>query len=334
MLKIKSDNYSTLISTIGDLLQNARKFAYQQVNIILVKTYREIGKFIVKYEQWGKEKAEYGTKLFDRLSRDLKDKYGKGFSRSNLVYIRLLYIKYPISETLSHQLTRSHYFELLKLENGLERSFYEQQCIKEKRSIRELIRNKNSALFQRLALSKDKKWILELAKKWHEIIENKDIIRDPCILEFLGLKQESMYTESNLEQKIIDNLQNFIMELGKWFTFVGRQYRIPIGNKHLYVDLVFYHRILKCFVLIDLKIKEVDHWDVGQMNMYLNYFRKEEMTNGDNEPIWIILSAEKDSATVEYALWWITNQLFVSKYQLYLPNKQELQEKIDKIINE
>lgn len=333
IIKNNEVQYSTLISNIGELLQKARSIAYQQVNTLLVKTYREIGKYIVEYEQWGKEKAEYGTKLFDKMSRDLKDQYGKGFSRSNLMYIRLLYLKYPISETLSHQLNWSHYFELLKIADDLERSFYERQIVNEKRSVRELIRNKNSALFQRLALSKDKDWVLKLAKKWHEISESKDVVRDPCVLEFLGIEQDSKYSESDLEQTIINNLQKFIMELGKWFAFVGRQYRIPVWNKHFYVDLVFYHRILKCFVLIDLKIKEVDHADVGQMNLYLNYFKKEEMTEWDNEPIGIILTAEKDSATVEYALWGITNQLFISKYQLYLPDKKLLQEKLDKIVS-
>jgi len=333
MIKTKQpDQYTNLISTIGELLDTARKTAYQQVNTILVKTYREIGRHIVEYEQWGKEKAEYGTKLFDKMSRDLKDRYGKGFGRSNLYLIRQFFIKYPKFQTVSGQLTWSHYAELLIIENDLERAFYEKQAINEKQSVREMKRTIDTALYQRLAISKDKEWVLELSTQWTSIKEGKDIVKDPYVLDFLGYNEQSKYSESNLEQKIIDNLQKFIMELGKWFTFVARQYRITLNNTHFYVDLVFYHRILKCFVLIDLKTKKIKHTDVGQMNMYLNYFKKEEMTDGDNEPIGIILAKDKEHAIVEYALGGITNKLFVSKYQLYLPNKEELQEKVDGIL--
>lgn len=324
--------YTDLISTIGNLLNHARSFAYQQVNTILIETYREIGKHIVEYEQNGKEKAEYGSQLFDRLAKDLKKWYGKWFSRSNLYVIRQFYIKYPIFQALPGKLTRTHFAELLIIENDLERSFYEQQTINENRSTREMKRQIESSLYQRLALSKDKEWVLELSKKWITIKESKDILKDPYILDFLWYSENSIYSESNLEQKIIDNLQKFIMELWKWFTFVARQYRITLNNTHYYIDLVFYHRILKCFVLIDLKTKKIKHWDIGQMNMYLNYFKKEEMTEGDNEPIGIILAKDKEHAMVEYALGWITNQLFVSKYQLYLPNKEELQEKVNGIV--
>jgi len=310
-----ASEYTGLISTIGDILGKARNFAYQQINTILVKTYREIGKHIVEYEQGGKEKAEYGTKLFDKLSRDLKDQYGKGFSRTNLIYIRLLYLKYTKSQTLSDQLSWSHYVELLGIEDDLERSFYEKQCLHEKRSLRELKRQRATALYQRLALSKDKEWILKLANEGNIITSPTDIVKDPYVFELLGLHESSIYSESHLEQRIIDNLEHFLLELGKGFAFVGRQYRITINNTHFFVDLVFYHRILKCFVLIDLKVNKLHHWDIGQMNMYLNYFKKEEMTDGDNEPIGIILSADKESTMVEYALGSITNQLFVSKYQ-------------------
>jgi len=328
-----ASEYTGLISTIGDILGKARNFAYQQINTILVKTYREIGKHIVEYEQGGKEKAEYGTKLFDKLSRDLKDQYGKGFSRTNLIYIRLLYLKYTKSQTLSDQLSWSHYVELLGIEDDLERSFYEKQCLHEKRSLRELKRQRATALYQRLALSKDKEWILKLANEGNIITSPTDIVKDPYVFELLGLHESSIYSESHLEQRIIDNLEHFLLELGKGFAFVGRQYRITINNTHFFVDLVFYHRILKCFVLIDLKVNKLHHWDIGQMNMYLNYFKKEEMTDGDNEPIGIILSANKESTMVEYALGSITNQLFVSKYQLHLPDKKLLQEKIDKILH-
>lgn len=325
-------DYSSLIRDISFLLEEGRKQAYRAVNTILVRTYWEIGKRIVEFEQHGKEKAEYGSALLESLSKDLKLRHGKGFSKSNLIYMRLFYLKYQKSETMSHQLSWSHYFELLKIEDNLERSFYEKQCIHEGWSNRELKRQKNSALFKRLASSKDKKGIIELSKKGQVIENAKDLIKDPYVLEFLKIPEEYRYTEKELEQKIIDNLQMFLLELGKGFTFVGRQYRITLGNRHYYIDLVFYHRILKCFVLIDLKINEVNHADIGQMNTYLNYFKSEECFKGDNPPIGIVLAAEKDDVEIQYALGGISNKLFVSKYQLYLPDKKELENQLRKVL--
>jgi len=325
--------YSSLIGSIGSLLEQGRKQAYQAVNTILVRTYWEIGRRIVEFEQRGKEKAEYGSALLENLSKDLKLRHGKGFSKSNLVYMRLFYLKYQKSETLSHQLSWSHYFELLKIEDDLERSFYEKQCINEKWSNRELKRQKNSALFKRLALSKDKKGVIKLSKKGQVIENAKDLIKDPYVLEFLKLPEDYSYSEKELEQRIIDNLQMFLLELGKGFSFVGRQHRITLGNRHYYVDLVFYNRILKCFVLIDLKINEVNHADIGQMNTYLNYFKSEECSEGDNQPIGIVLAAEKEHIEIQYALGGISNKLFVSKYQLYLPNKEELQKKLQNLLD-
>jgi len=326
----KPKQYNQLIFNIGSLLEEARKKAYIQINQILTKTYWLIGKKIIEFEQKRKTKADYGSKLLDKLSKDLKLKYGKGFSRSNIIYMRLFFIKYPKSETVSHQLSWSHYFELLKVENDLERSFYEKQCIKEAWSVRELKRQKNSALFERIALSKNKKAVLKLAQKGQIIKKPKDLVKDPYILEFLGLSEEHKYSEKELEQKIIDNLQKFLLELGKGFTFVSRQFRISLANKHYYVDLVFYHRILKCFILIDLKIGEVTHTDIGQMNMYLNYFKKEE--TADKPPIGIILTKEKDKIVVEYALGDLSNKLFVSKYKLHLPSKEKLKKEIEKVL--
>lgn len=324
--------YSSLITDIGYLLEQGRKHAFQTVNSILVKTYWEIGKRIVEYEASFGEDAGYGSKLFERIASDLRMKHGKGFSRSNVVYMRLLYEKYPISQTVSDQLTWSHYVELLTLEDDLERSFYEKQCIHEKWSLRELKRQKNSALFKRLALSKDMKGIIELSKKGQVIENAKDLIKDPYVLEFLKIPEDYSYSEKELEQKIIDNLQMFLLELGKGFTFVGRQHRITLGNKHYYVDLVFYNRILKCFVLIDLKINKVNHADIGQMNTYLNYFKSEECPKGDNPPIGIVLAAERDHVEIQYALGGISNKLFVSKYQLYLPDKKELENQLRGIL--
>ena len=328
----KQNDYHNLLGNIGEILEKGRRQAYQAVNNILVQTYREIGKLIVEFEQKGKIKAEYGSQLLLKLSKELKTKYGKGFSRSNLTYMRLLYLKYQKGETLSHKLSWSHYFELLKIEDDLARSFYEKQCIKEKWSVRELKRQKNSMLFERIALSKNKKGVLKLSQKGQVIIKDGDIIKEPYVLEFLGIPEDYKYSEKELEQKIIDNLQMFLLELGKGFTFVKRQFRMTLGNRHFYVDLVFYHRILKCFILIDLKIGEVDHGDVGQMNMYLNYFKTEENTKGDKDPIGLILSAEKEDITIKYALGGISNKLFVSKYQLYLPKKEELEEQVRRLL--
>lgn len=326
------NNYQNLIKDIGKALEIGRKKAYKAVDNILVLTYWEIGRLIVEYEQKGEEKAEYGSKLFERVAKDLKENYGKGFSRTNVIYMRLLYLKYPKSQTLSDQLSWSHYVELLNISDDLARSFYEKQTIKEKWSVRELKRQKNSMLFERIALSKDKKGVLQLSEKGQIIENGRDIIKEPYVLEFLGIPENHKYSEKELEQKIIDNLQMFLLELGKGFTFVKRQFRITLSNKHFYVDLVFYHRILKCFVLIDLKIGDVQHSDIGQMNMYLNYFKKEESANDDNEPIGLILSAEKHDVTVEYALGSISNKLFVSKYQLYLPKKEELEAEVRKLL--
>lgn len=325
-------NYNTLIKDIGKILEDGRREAFRAVDTILVKTYWQIGKYIVDFEQKGKEKTDYGSKLFERISKDLKEKYGKGFSRSNIIYMRLLYLKNPKSQTMSDQLSWSHYIELLMIGDSLERSFYEKQCIKERWSVRELRRQINSALFYRIALSKNKKGVIELSKKGQIIEEARDLIKEPYILEFLDIPQDYRYSEKELEQKIIDNMQMFLLELGKGFTFVARQFRISFDNKHFYIDLVFYHRILKCFVLIDLKIGEVNPGDIGQMNLYLNYFKAEENLNEDNKPIGIILSAKRNDIKVKYALGGISNKLFVSKYKLYLPDKKQLEEKIKKLI--
>ncbi len=332
-MNIENNQYKTLIAQIGEILSSGRQRAVQSVNTILVMTYWEIGRYIVEFEQQGNERAEYGSQLFERLSKDLLLSYGKGFSRSNLLYMRKLYLAFQISETLSHKLTWSHYFEILKADSELEIGFYCKQCEIEKWSVRELKRQMKSSLFERIALSKDKKGVLELAKNGQIIEKPEDLIKDPFVLEFLQIPEHFQYLESELEENIISNLQQFIMEMGKGFAFVGRQYRISIGGKHFRVDLLFYHRILKCFVLIDLKRGEIDHQDIGQMNLYLNYFKKEEATEGDNEPVGIILGAHKNHILVEYATDGISNKIMLSKYQLYLPKKEELQEELERLIS-
>jgi predicted nuclease of restriction endonuclease-like (RecB) superfamily len=325
--------YKQLITSIGQLLAAGKEKAAQQVNTILVQTYWEIGRYIVEFELKGNEKAEYGTQLFERLSKDLTQVYGKGFSRSNLLYMRKLYKSFQICETLSHKLTWSHYFEILKADSELEIGFYTKQCEKEKWSVRELKRQMKCMLFHRLAVSTDKEGILKLANQGHEVHQPEDLLRDPFVLEFLNIPEQHQYLESELEEKLINNLQQLFLELGKGFAFIARQYRMSIGGKHFRLDLLFYHRILKCFVLIDLKRGEIEHTDIGQMNLYINYFKKEEATEGDNEPIGILLGAYNDHVLVEYATGSITNKVLLGKYQLYLPDKAQLQKALNKLLD-
>lgn len=325
--------YQQLIGQISTTYNEGRNRAIQAVDNQLIETYWEIGQYIVLFELSGSQRAVYGKQLSEKLAKDLSLAHGKGFSRSNINYMRLLYSKYPICETLSRKLGWSHYVELLKINDPLERSFYEQQSIIENWSVRELKRQKKASLFLRLAASKDKEGILQLAKKGISVVQPDDIIRDPYVLDFLKIPELHHYSEAELEGRIIEHLQNFLLELGKGFAFIGRQYRITLGNRHHYVDLVFYHRILKCFVLIDLKKEEAGYQDVGQMNMYLGYFENEENTEGDNPPIGIVLAKQKDDLLIQYAMHNVSSQLFVSKYQLYLPNREELKAVIEQQLN-
>ncbi|MCR4907459.1 MAG: PDDEXK nuclease domain-containing protein, partial [Lachnospiraceae bacterium] len=263
--------------------------------------------------------------VLNTLSRDLTDRFGKGFSRSNVFYIRKLYLTYEKVQTLSELLSWSHYIELLKIEDPLERSFYEKECVSSRWGVRELKRQMKSMLFQRIALSKDKDEVLKLAKEGQVIEKPEDILKEPYVFEFTGLPQLPVYDEGDLEEALVNNLSQFFLELGKGFTYVGRQQKMVIGGRTYKVDLVFYHRILKCFVLIDLKRGEVQHEDIGQMNFYLNYYREEMNSEGDIDPIGIVLGAYQDKLIMQYALQGISNQVFVSRYQLYLPDREQLE---------
>ncbi len=317
-------DYQKLIDNIEASYQSSQNQLVTAVNQTMLRSYWQIGKYIVEFEQQGEQKAEYGKQLLIRLSKDLVIRYGKGFSRSNLHRMRQFYLEYPNCATVSHNLSWSHYVELLKIDDKLERSFYEKQTLIEKWSIRELQRQRKSSLFLRLAHSKDKEAILQLAKEGLSVTKPEDIIREPYVLDFLKIPEPYHLSESELESRIIDHLQSFLLELGKGFAFIGRQYRITLNNRHHYVNLVFYHRILKCFVLIDLKKEEASYQDVGQMNMYLGYFETEENSEDDNPPIGIVLAREKDDILIQYAMHNISSQLFVNKYQFYLPNREEL----------
>lgn len=330
-MKPSKFKYNDLLENIGLAIEAARQKAANAVNTALVKVNWEIGRHIVDFEQQGLERAEYGSELLLRLSMDLKLRFGKGFGRRNVLDMRRFYLAYPKWQTVSAKLSWSHYIVLMGVSEETARKFYEKQAINENWSKREMEKQIGSSLFERLALSRDKKGVLKLSAKGHIPTNPTSIIKDPYVLDFLKIPHNNRVTEKHLEQRIIDNLQLFLLELGKGFTFVARQYKISLRNKHYYIDLVFYHRILKCFVLIDLKTKSVKHTDIGQMNLYLNYFKSEESVN-DNEPIGIILSAEKDEILVEYATGGITNKIFVSKYQLYLPDKKTLQQQVKAIM--
>jgi len=323
-LEPEGNVYQSLISKISDTYQTGRQKAAMAVNTNMVETYWKIGQYVVEFEQGGNIKAKYGTALLENLSKDLSRIHGHGFSLSNLIRMRQFYTVYPICATLSHKLSWSIYVELLKIEDELERSFYEKQCLIENWNVRELQRQKKTSLFLRLAASRDIESILQLAKNGLQVQRPEDILREPCVLEFLKIPEPYHLSETDLEKRLIENLQYFLLELGKGFAFIGRQYRITLGNRNHYVDLVFYHRILKCFVLIDLKREEVGYEDVGQMNMYLGYFENEENTEGDNPPIGIVLAKEKDDLLVQYAMHNISSQLFVNKYQYPLTKAWQL----------
>ena len=326
--------YQQLLGRISEVYTSGRLRAHQAVNFHMTDPYWQIGHDLVEFEQGGKVRADYGKALLVNLSRDLALRLGKGFSRSNLVYLRRLYLEYPISQKPSDLLSWSHHVELLRIDDKLERSFYEQQAIREKWSVPELQRQKKSSLFLRLAAGKDKESILRLAHQGQLIEQPADILRDPFVFEFLKIPELHTLSETDLETRLCDHLQPFLLELGKGFTFVGRQYRITLNNTHYRVDLVFYHRILRCFVLIDLKINDVEHHDIGQMNLYLGYFAAEENTAGDNPPIGIILTRNKDELLVEYATYQMNSQLFVQKYQLYLPDREELRRELELTLRE
>jgi len=387
-----------LLNNISALLENARNKVVIAVNQTMVLTYFEIGRMIVEDEQNGKERAEYGKALLKDLSLHLTERFGKGFSYSNLQQMRQFYLSYsisqtpsvksqkidnqefikrqalsgelenekssipltksqnPIPQTLSAELqinlnplssllqkidneenkalqnfnlSWSHYLKLMRIKDINERKFYEIESFKNNWSLRELQRQYDSALYTRLSLSKNKEEILLLSEKGPIVEKPKDLIKDPYVLEFLGLSEKPNYSENELETELIDKLEHFLLELGKGFTFVARQERISFDEKHFRIDLVFYNRILKCFVLIDLKIGELKHQDIGQMQMYVNYFDREKRLEDENKTIGIILCQDKNNSLVEFTLPENNDQIFASKYMTVLPSKEELKKLIE-----
>ena len=297
----------------------------------MAKTYFLIGKRIVEEEQNGEKRAEYGDELIKNLSLRLTKEFGKGFSKRNLWQMKQFYLVYSKVQTLSAQfkLSWSHYLILMRMENLDERNFYEIEAIQNNWSLRELRRQIDSALYERLILSRDKEKVKELAFKGQIIEKPEDVVKDPYILEFLGLEEQSNYSENKLETEIINNLEKFLLELGKGFTFVGRQVRFTFDEKHFRVDLVFYNRILKCFVLIDLKIGEVTHQDLGQMQMYVNYYDRYVKLPDENKSIGIIICREKNDTLVKLTLPEDNKQIFASKYMTVIPSKEEFKKILD-----
>ena len=315
-----------LFENIKNLIKESQNRIITAISNTMSLTYFEIGRMIVEEEQKGELRANYGKQIIKTLSVKLTKDFGQGFSMRNIEQMRQFYIAYSIPQTVSAEfkISWSHYLILMRINDENERRFYEVESIKNNWSLRELKRQLNSALYTRLSISKDKNQILELSTKGQIIEKPTDVIKDPYVLEFLGLEEKSSYSESELEQKLIDKLEHFLLELGTGFTFVARQKRITFEEKHFRVDLVFYNRLLKCFVLIDLKIGELKHQDIGQMQMYVNYYDREIKLDDESKTIGIILCQDKSESVVKYTLPENNEQIFASKYLTLLPSQEML----------
>ncbi len=313
---------------IKELLEESRNKIYQQVNFVMVHTYWNVGKIILEEEQQGEKRAEYGKYLVKGLAKKLTHEFGKGFDERNLFFMKQFYRTFPKVNALRSELSWTHYRQLLRVDNDNARSFYLTECAESRWSTRELDRQINSMLFERLALSKDKKGVKALAENGHILELPEDAVKDPYILEFLGWPEHSSFSEKDLETAIIDNLQHFLLELGKGFTFVARQKRITLDNEHFYIDLVFYNRQLRSFVLIDLKIGKLTHQDLGQMQMYVNYFDRDVKADDENKTIGIVLCRDKKEIIAKYTLPKDNKTIFASKYKTYLPTEEELKHEL------
>ncbi|RHF74814.1 DUF1016 domain-containing protein [Fusobacterium mortiferum] len=319
-----------IFQEIKEILQEAKNKVYKVANNAMVEAYWNIGRVIVE-KQGGKDKAEYGTALLKNLSKEMTKEFGKGFTLTNLKYMRQFYLTFPKSHALSDQLSWTHYRLLMRVENENARNFYLEESIKENWSTRQLERQITTLFYERILSSKNKNKVAqEIYKLEPQRKQPEDVIKDPYVLEFLGLPENMDFLEKNLEQALIDHMQKFLLELGRGFSFVARQKRITFDGRHFYIDLVFYNYILKCFVLIDLKVGDLTHQDLGQMQMYVHYFEDEMMTEGDNPPIGIVLCADKSESVVKYTLPKGEKQTFASKYMVYLPTEEELLSEVKK----
>ena len=349
------DNIKELISASADLIRYARSLASKQVNLVQLMTYYALGRWIVEVEQKGQVRAKYGRQVIRQLADGLTEEFGRGFSKANLEFARRFYLTYKdrITETVFRQfavqkteavfrqlsedppftVSWSHYLILMRIKNEEERSFYEIEAAKSGWSVRTLQRQYGSSLYERLALSRDKDEVMRLAREGNVIEKPQDIIKQPTVLEFLGLEEKASYSESTLESALIDKLQMFLLELGKGFLFEARQKRFTFDEDNFYIDLVFYNRLLRCYVLIDLKTDKLTHQDLGQMQMYVNYYDRYEKLPDENPTVGILLCNEKSDAMVEITLPKDSN-IYASEYELYLPDKKLLQKKLQEWIAE
>ena len=326
---VKDKEIDNLYNEIKDLVEQSRNRVYKTVNVEMISLYWSIGKMIVE-KQDGNNRAKYGDLLIEGISKRLTERFGKGFSIQNLRRLRQFYLTYPIRSSIMSELSWTYYLELIKIKDKNKRDFYMNECINSKWDVKELQRQRTTLLYERLANSKDKAKILELSNKGHRISENRDIIKDSVILEFLDIKENTNYLESDLEKNILEHLKEFLLELGKGFTYVGNQVRITINTEHFYPDLVFYNRILKCFVIIDLKIGKVTHKDIGQMQMYVNYYDREIKSNVENKTIGILLSTDKNETVVKYTLPEDNKTIFSSEFRLTIPSEKEFIDVVEK----
>lgn len=330
------NDLSPVVQEIRMVLETARGNVARQVNSELLGTYWNVGRIICEYEQTLPERADYGRQTLRAVSKELTKEFGKGFSVSNIQFMRRFYQTYQIQQTVSVKLSWSHYCELLSISDPDKRSFYEKEAVNSGWSVRELKRQIESSLFERLLLSRgdaNKEQVLSLALKGNEITKPADIIRDPYVFEFLGLPEDKPMMESDLERALVFQIERFLLELGRGFMFVGTQQRVTINNTHYYVDMVFYNKILRAYVLIELKTTKLTPEAAGQINMYLNYYAAEVNDPDDNPPIGIILCTDKDSITAEYALGGLSNNIFASRYVLYMPNKEQLIAQVEAVLD-
>ncbi len=321
---------TSAITRIRQLLADARYQALAAVNSAMVQAYWEIGREIVEEEQRGEARAGYGKSLIEVLSQQLTQEFGKGFIPRNLWFMRDFYQAFPNVNALRSELSWTHYRILSRIDRPTARAFYETECAVARWSTRELERQVGSLLYDRLSLPSGGEKTREAAQAGVETFAPEQLLRDPYVLEFTGLQERTSYLESDLESALMDKLQQFLLELGRDFFFVARQRRITVDGDHFYVDLVFYHRVLRCFVLIDLKVGQLTHGDIGQMLFYTGYFEQNEMCEGENPPIGLILCTDKNEAVVKYTLSGRDERVFASKYQLHLPSEEELKRELER----
>ena len=330
-------NNSKMIQEITSLVNEVKTNLAKEINKSIIYVYWNIGRIIVKHENEDNNRLEYGKEVLKELSKELTKLLGKGYSLTNLTYMRWFYNVYPDYNMINDSLSWSHYVELITIKDDTKRNFYEKECINSNWSVRELQRQLDTSLFERLLLSdgkNNKKKVLELSKEGQILNKPSDIIKEPYVFEFLGIKEPKPLLEKDLEYKLIRHIEDFLLELGKGFMFVGSQQRITLNNTDYYVDMVFYNKFLKSYVLIDLKMNKLKAENLGQMNMYLNYYEKVVNSEDDGKPIGIILCAEKDKVALEYALGGLSNNIFASTYTFYIPSKEQLINEVEKVLKE